>query len=66
MDHLLRFACDCPSNLRNIQYLIRKNTGRKVHVSEALNGKIQEALRYARNANAIPSDINNQIFNDMR
>lgn len=66
MDHLLRFACDCPSNRRNIQYLIRKNTGRKVHVSEELNGKIQKALRYARDANAIPLDINNQIFNDMR
>ena len=61
MPYLLRFLRDYPKLRNDLYYLIWKKTREKAFVSEELAQEICSALAYARETNAIPVRLNNQI-----
>ena len=66
MHYIIRFVRDFPQQRSELLYIIKDNTGQPVYITWEHNREIQAALGYAREANAIPSEINNQIFSDMK
>ena len=61
LPYLLRFLRDYPQLRNDLYYLIWKRTRDKAYVSEELAREISSALTYARETNAIPVRLNNQI-----
>ena len=66
MPFLIRSLRDCPKIRRDILYLIKKNTVLPVYIPLELNKEVQQALAYARDGNAIPYEVNNQVFHVMK
>lgn len=61
LPYLLRILSDYPKLRNDLYYLIWKRTREKAYVSEELAREISSALAYARESNAIPMRLNNQI-----